>query len=39
MGKNPRTVVFGGTITPDNYLARRDHAVDWIRWSDEATTV
>jgi dihydrofolate reductase len=31
-----RKVTFGGATTLDNYLARADHAVDWILWSDEA---
>lgn len=31
-----RTVTFGGAISLDNYIARPDHAVDWILWSDEA---
>ena len=39
MGKNTRSVIFGGAITLDNYLARPDHAVDWIRWSDEVTSM
>ncbi len=30
-----RAVVFGGANSLDNYLARRDHAVDWLRWNDE----
>jgi dihydrofolate reductase len=34
-----RTVVFGGASTLDNYFARKDGAVDWIKWSDEAAAV
>jgi dihydrofolate reductase len=31
-----RKVTFGGATSLDNYLARTDHAVDWLLWSDEA---
>src|SRR5690349_17671923 len=31
-----RTVTFGGAISLDNYLARPDHAVDWLMWSAES---
>jgi dihydrofolate reductase len=31
-----RKVTFGGATSLDNYLARPDHAVDWLLWSDEA---
>jgi dihydrofolate reductase len=34
-----RKVTFGGANSLDNYLARPDHAVDWILWSDEAAAV
>jgi len=34
-----RKVTFGGANSLDNYLARKDHAVDWLRWSDEAAAV
>jgi dihydrofolate reductase len=34
-----RKVTFGGAISLDNYLARPDHAVDWLLWSDEAFAV
>jgi dihydrofolate reductase len=30
-----RKVVFGGANSLDNYFARKDHAVDWLLWSDE----
>lgn len=30
-----RQVVFGGASSLDNYLARPDHAVDWLKWNDE----
>ena len=33
-----RKVTFGGANSLDNYLARKDHAVDWLLWSDEAAT-
>ena len=31
-----RKIVFGGANSLDNFIARRDHAVDWLMWSDEA---
>src|SRR6516162_5383655 len=34
-----RKVTFGGAISLDNFLARTDHAVDWLLWSDEAYAV
>jgi dihydrofolate reductase len=34
-----RKVTFGGANSLDNYFARKDHAVDWLRWSDEAAAV
>jgi dihydrofolate reductase len=34
-----RTVTFGGATSLDNYLARLDHAVDWLRWGEEAAAV
>jgi dihydrofolate reductase len=34
-----RKVTFGGANSLDNYLARTDHAVDWLLWCDEAYTV
>jgi len=34
-----RKVTFGGGNSLDNYLARPDHAVDWLRWSDEVAAV
>ena len=30
-----RTVTFGGANSLDNFFARPDHAVDWLRWDDE----
>jgi dihydrofolate reductase len=30
-----RQVVFGGANSLDNYLARANHAVDWLVWNDE----
>jgi dihydrofolate reductase len=32
-------VTFGGANSLDNYLARPDHAVDWLMWGDEAAAV
>jgi serine/threonine-protein kinase len=34
-----RKVTFGGANSLDNFLARPDHAVDWLRWGDEAAAV
>jgi dihydrofolate reductase len=34
-----RKVTFGGANSLDNFLARSDHAVDWLRWGDEAAAV
>jgi dihydrofolate reductase len=30
-----RQVTFGGANSLDNFIARNDGAVDWLRWSDE----
>jgi dihydrofolate reductase len=34
-----RKVTFGGANSLDNYLARTDHAVDWLLWGKEAAAV
>lgn len=34
-----RQVIFGGASSLDNFLARPDHAVDWLMWSDEVAEV
>jgi dihydrofolate reductase len=34
-----RKVTFGGANSLDNYIARPDHAVDWLIWGDEAAAV
>ena len=31
-----RRVTFGGANSLDNFIARPDHAVDWLMWSNEA---
>jgi dihydrofolate reductase len=31
-----RKIVYGGACSLDGYVARRDGAIDWIVWSDEA---
>ena len=31
-----RKVTFGGANSLDNFIAREDHAVDWLMWSKEA---
>jgi dihydrofolate reductase len=34
-----RKVIFGDANSLDNYIARPDHAVDWLLWGDEAAAV
>jgi dihydrofolate reductase len=34
-----RKVTFGGANSLDNFLARPDHAVDWLLWGKEAAAV
>ena len=34
-----RKVTFGGANSFDNYFARKDDAVDWLMWSNEAAEV
>lgn len=34
-----RKITFGGAISLDNFIARKDGAFDWIMWSDEAGAV
>lgn len=34
-----RKVTFGGANSLDNYLARPDHAVDWLLWGEEVAEV
>jgi dihydrofolate reductase len=34
-----RKITFGGANSLDNFIARPDHAVDWLMWSDEAGEV
>jgi dihydrofolate reductase len=34
-----RKVIFGGANSLDNYIARKDDAVDWLLWGDEAAQV
>jgi dihydrofolate reductase len=34
-----RKVTFGGANSLDNFIARPDHAVDWLKWSNEAASV
>jgi dihydrofolate reductase len=38
-GRAVRKITFGGANSLDNYLARPDHAVDWLLWGDEAAAV
>jgi dihydrofolate reductase len=34
-----RTVTFGVANSLDNFIARKDHAVDWLLWGKEAAAV
>jgi hypothetical protein len=34
-----RKVTFGGANSLDNHIARKDDAVDWLMWSNEAAAV
>jgi dihydrofolate reductase len=34
-----RKITFGGAISLDNFIARKDGAYDWIMWSEEAAAV
>src|SRR5215208_7057008 len=34
-----RKVTFGGATSLDQFLARADHAVDWLTWTPEAAAV
>jgi dihydrofolate reductase len=34
-----RKVTFGVACSLDNFIARKDHAVDWLFWSDDVSTI
>jgi dihydrofolate reductase len=34
-----RKITFGGANSLDNFIARKNHAVDWLLWCDEAAAV
>jgi dihydrofolate reductase len=34
-----RKVIFGGANSLDNFIARKDHAVDWLLWNDEVAAI
>ncbi len=34
-----RKVIFGGGNSLDNFIAREDHAVDWLLWNDEVASI
>jgi dihydrofolate reductase len=34
-----RKITFGGANSLDNYIARKDDAVDWLLWGEEAAAV
>ena len=34
-----RKVMFGGGNSLDNFIARKDHAVDWLLWNDEVAAI
>lgn len=34
-----RTVTFGAANSLDNFIARHDHATDWLTWDDEVAAI
>jgi dihydrofolate reductase len=38
-GEEMRKITFGGANSLDNYIARKDEGVDWLRWGDEVTEI
>jgi dihydrofolate reductase len=34
-----RKITFGGANSLDNYIARKDNAVDWLMWTDEVSEI
>jgi dihydrofolate reductase len=34
-----RKVIFGGANSLDNFIARKDHSVDWLLWGPEAAAI
>jgi dihydrofolate reductase len=34
-----RKLTFGVATSLDNFIARKDHAVDWLYWSDDVTAI
>jgi dihydrofolate reductase len=38
-GKKMRKVTFGVANSLDNFIARKDHAVDWLVWDDEVAAI
>jgi dihydrofolate reductase len=34
-----RKVTFGGASSLDNFIARKDDAVDWLMWSNEVAEI
>ena len=34
-----RTVTFGVASSLDNFIARADHSVDWLHWSDDVAAI
>ena len=34
-----RTVTYGAAISLDGFMARNDHSVDWLQWSDDVAAI
>ena len=34
-----RTVTHGAASSLDGFIARKDHSVDWLQWSDDVAAI
>jgi dihydrofolate reductase len=34
-----RTITYGAAVSLDGYIARKDHAVDWLAWSEDVGAI